>query len=440
MSIYKDCDIRGLYGNEFDEVEVQKIGKAIGTLLDRKTIVVCGDVRESTDSLKAALIDGLLWCGANVIDIGIAPTPVAYYAKSDFCLGAFGLAVVTASHNPAEYNGVKIMLGDEPIRVETIEKIHNLVLKNDFVYSKGEITKISVLDRYKKFILKQHINGNKKVVVDCGSGTQCLVAPELLKECGFDVVPLFCEVDGKFKSRNPNPAVYKHLSALSEKVSETGADFGVAFDGDGDRAVFADENGTIIPSEKSLVVMINALAGKENLSVVYDQKCSSIVPKSVKAAGGTPIMERSGHIFIKDTFLKNHSALAGEISGHYFFGELGYDDGLYAALIIGSIISSSSKKFSEICAEIPDAIITPDIRIPADPKRQDEILKLVETKYCEYPISRMDGIRINFSDGWMLIRKSVTEPVLTLRIEADSHELLKCRLEELQTIIPELNY
>ncbi len=432
MGIFKDCDIRGIYGKELTADISYKIGLAVATIIGGKTIVVSGDIRNSTPELKESLIRGLLQAGAQVLDIGMNPTPVFYYAKKQ--LGAYAGAQVTASHNPPEYNGFKFMFGEMPVQSKDILEIQSVMEKGLFSKAKGSIEVIDgIWDTYQR--QAEHITGEMqgRVVVDAGNGTVSELMPRMFACKGMDVVPLFCEYDGNFPGRDPNPAVYAHLTGLQKKVLESGADFGAAFDGDGDRVVFVDDLGRVVMSEQSFVVLIREYLKIKPGGVVYDLKSSSIVRDEVKKLGGTPIMERSGHAFIKRTMLQKKAALAGEISGHFFFGELGYDDGMYAAMKMAEILYKSGQKLSEIVDGIPKTLITPDIRIPVPYDRQEGILASLRALGKEYSLSEMDGVRIEFPFGWLLVRKSVTEQAMTVRIEASDEQ----GMDEIKNLLKE---
>lgn len=447
--IYKDCDIRGVYGEELRLDEVRLIGRALGTMLEGRSITVCGDVRTSTSDIKRELIAGLLETGGDIIDIGIVPTPVAYFAKSSACLDTYALAIVTASHNPARYNGIKLMLGVLPPTPDEIKAIEQLVRSGRFHFAEGSIVNLDIKEAYRSKMqsLAGPLTEPLKVVLDIGNGTTAGIAAEVFREHGYDVVELFGEPDGNFPNRNPNPADFKHLTALCEKVVEEKADFGIAFDGDGDRAVFVDEKGRPIINEKALIMQtkhavkqatVSADRPVPDFSVVYDQKCSRIVPDTIKALGGTPILERSGHAFIKKTFLKNSSLLAGEISGHFFFKELGHDDGIYAGLCLGSYLASARSgaagtTLSQLADSIPTPHISSDLRYPVDYGRMGTVLTKIRTDYGSYPISTYDGVRVELPDAWFLVRKSVTAQEMTLRVEASSDEQLKDLIREIET-------
>ena len=444
MSIYKDCDIRGIYGRDFDEKDAYLIGRAVGTILTGKSVLVCGDVRVSTDLLKENLIKGLLNSGADVTDIGVEPTPVFYYSIRT--LKTEGGIMVTASHNPPEYNGFKVVLGKMPITVDDIRRIEQLVVNEEFIEGKGSIEHRNMEENYIDDVKSLVKRGNNKVVIDAGNGCTSKIGPRIFTELGYDVERLFCEFDGSFPNRNPNPAVYENLKKLQYKVVEVNADIGVAFDGDGDRVVFVDETGKIVTSEQSLCIMIKHIVKEKEASIVYDHKASAIIKKVAEAQGIHAFMEKSGHAFIKATFLKNKSALAGEISGHYFFKELGYDDGIYAALKMLELLNNADIGLSKIVKQIPTTIITPDIRVFWRYEEQDALLKKVESikkqnwnqDQNQINISYLDGVRVEFSYGWLLVRKSVTEEGITIRIEADDEQHMQKIIQLLIETAPEL--
>jgi phosphomannomutase/phosphoglucomutase len=437
LSIYKDCDIRGIYGEEFGEKDAWLIGRAAGTMMAGKMLVVGGDVRISTSVLKRSVINGLRESGADIVNIGTVPTPVFYFSLKK--LQADGGIMVTASHNPARYNGFKLMLGDVPVTPEIIKEIETIVNSGKFVEGSGSYRMIDVLQDYIERMTARFKHGKLKVVLDCGNGTAGELAPLMFEALGYKVIPLFCEWDGNFPNRDPNPAVYENLTALQKAVATANADFGAAFDGDGDRVVFVDDKGRVVNSERSFVVFIREYLKNARSSVVYDIKSSSVVADAVRQFGGEPVLERSGHTFIKKTFLERHSVLAGEISGHFFFAELGYDDGIYAALKMAEILDQKIEKLSGIVDGIPKTLITPDIRIHCPYERQDSLLARVREAGSVFPISLIDGVRVDFNYGWLLIRKSVTEEGITLRIEARDEDSLKKIKDWITRVLPELS-
>lgn len=436
MSIYKDCDIRGIYKKEITAADTYKIGRALATLAPGK-ILAGGDVRLSTPELKAALVKGLLESGAEVIDLGTIPTPALYYALKH--TDAVAGATVTASHNPPKYNGVKFMIGSEPVTRPAVDRLHDVVLREAYAEKQGSISTWDVCSEYLSF-LGNRFRARKPlhILVDAGSGAMSSIAPEAFRRAGYRVTELYCEADGSFPHRDPNPAEYHHLASTGEAVRACGADFGVAFDGDGDRAVFLDEKGVPVQNEKSLVLFIRSLLKDHPTPVVYDQKSSSIIRDAVLEMGGTPLPEKSGHSFIKKRFLDNGAAVAGEVSGHFFFGELGYDDGLFAGLMMAELIAASGKMLSEMVENIICPPITPDIRIPCAYAEQQGWLDRVETMAVAQgaQISRLDGVRADFPDGWLLMRKSVTAEQVTLRAEAKTEKRLQALLRQVAAVLP----
>ena len=437
MSIYKDCDIRGIYAREITAEDTYKIGRALATLSPGK-LLVGGDVRLSTPELKDALVRGLINSGAQVIDLGTIPTPALYFAlkHSDAPAGA----TVTASHNPPEYNGVKYMIGHTPVTRAAMDRLHAIVQDEAFAEGEGSLAHWDVTRDYIDFLAARfHAPRPLHVLVDAGCGAMGRVAPEAFRLAGYRVTELSCMPDGSFPDRSPNPAEYSCLGRTGEALRACGADFGVAFDGDGDRAVFLDENGAPVQNEKSLVLFTRALLKDKPTPVVYDQKSSSIIRDAVLEMGGTPMPEKSGHAFIKKRFLENGAALAGEVSGHFFFGELGYDDGLFAALAMAELIARGENTLGEMVSGITCPPITPDIRIACAYADQQTWLDRVEQMAAGLgaEISHLDGVRADFPDGWFLMRKSVTAEEITLRAEAATKERLAQLLAQIADVLPE---
>ena len=425
MSIFKACDIRGVYGTELNESTAHDLGRAVGTRLLGDEIVVGGDLRPSTQPLKQALIDGLQRSGAHVVDLGILPTPAFYYGKQ--ILRAAGGVMVTASHNPARYNGFKLMLGDLPILPEDLQSLAQQMRAKEYVDRVGSYRQEHVLERYQTALWSAfpHLRA-RRIVVDAGNGSMGPVAPRVLERAGQVVEPLFCEPDGTFPHRDPNPAVPEHLDALAGRVVAVGGELGVAYDGDGDRAVFVDGLGRVISADRILVLMLRyALRKHAGGRVVYDLKSSSVVADETRAAGGVPIMERSGHAFIKRTLIAEDALLGGEISGHFFYGELGGDDALYATLYLLDVLDGLGVSLQEALRTVPSYPITPDIRLPCPSDEALGILDQLRHTFRDLPISQLDGVRIQFPHGWALARISVTEPLITLRFEAQTDADLK---------------
>ena len=428
MTIFHACDIRGIAGKDLSDLMARKIGLAIGLKLTGRTVVVGGDVRLSTPALQRIMLDALAESGCRVIDIGTVATPLFYFALAS--TGAAGGVMVTASHNPAPYNGFKLVLGPQPVSEADVLEIASLVGQDARVYGAGTIEQQPVLDAYLEFTAARAKPGTLKVVVDAGNGATSRIAPRLFRSLGYEVVELFCEPDGDFPNRPPNPAVAENLASLGEMVRASKAAIGVAFDGDGDRVSFVDENGRPVDNDDIIVLLARYYLEQQPGTIVYDAKCSMVVAEEITKAGGRPVMARAGHTFSKTAFLKEEALFAGEISGHFFFRELGYDDGMFAALKICEFVAGRDSLAALVDA-IPNYLLTPDIRIPYACGDKEAILAEAAQKLGDYSPNRIDGVRIEFSDGWGMIRSSVTEPLFTLRFEAKS----AARLRQISTIL-----
>lgn len=424
MSIFKECDIRGVYGPELDEQTAYHLGRAVATRLLGGSVVVGGDLRPSTHGLKAALVDGLVASGAAVIDLGIVPTPTLYYGKN--LLKAMGGVMVTASHNPAQYNGFKLIFGDLPVTPEDMEDMARRMAARAYRNGQGACRQEDVLASYAATLVAAFpALRARAVVVDAGNGSLWSVGPAVLRRAGQTVHELFCTPDGTFPHRDPNPSVPEHLGDLVRQVLATGAALGLAYDGDGDRVILVDNRGRIQPADRSLVLLIRHLLAKRlGEKVVYDLKCSSVVAEETAALGGLPLMEKAGHAFIKRRLLAEGAILGGEASGHYFFGALGGDDALYATLMFLQALDAAGLDAATAMDSVPRYPITPDIRVPCPRERAQAILAELQAALADYPVATLDGIRVQFPQGWALARISVTEPLLTLRFEARSDEQL----------------
>jgi phosphomannomutase / phosphoglucomutase len=443
MSIFKACDIRGVYGRELTDEMVYRIGRSVGTMLGRKSVIVGGDVRTSTPSLKSALIGGLVESGALVIDIGIVPTPAFYFAKRH--LDADAGVMVTASHNPPEFNGLKLALGPLPITAEELQRIRDLSEKGEFTSVTGGVRESDIIPSYISFIQSTAPRPagvpSSKTIIDCGNGCYSGIAPDVFRRFGYQVEELFCTPDGTFPNRNPNSAVAEHLTALSSKMRGSGAALGIAFDGDGDRVSFVDERGRFLNSDKAIVILSNhILSDNTDQKVIYDLKCSSVVPEAISRARGIPVPERSGHAFIKTRMIAEDAAFGAELSGHYFYRELGGgDDGLYSALLMAGMLTRSGRSLSELADEVPEYATTPDIRVPYEGDRH-EVIERIASAFSPDSVSRLDGVRVVFPCGWALARVSVTEPVITLRFEAADEAGLNQIMKDFLDPVAELRY
>jgi phosphomannomutase/phosphoglucomutase len=428
-NIFHACDIRGIVGTDLTIEKTRHIGLAVGRKLTGKRVIVGGDVRLSTPELQPIVAAALAEAGCDVINIGTVSTPAFYFALQQ--LDAEGGMMVTASHNPAPYNGFKLVLGAKPITEAAIAEIADIVEHQDFVSGLGSQSEYPVLADYiEKTVMKAKQPSKPfTVVVDAGNGAASLTAPIIFTELGYDVVRLFCEPDGRFPNRSPNPALSENLVALSAKVIECGACAGIAFDGDGDRVGIVDEQGNIVANDHIMVLLARYYLDGQVGAVIYDAKCSMVVPQEITKAGGRPVMARAGHTFSKMAFIEEQALFAGEISGHFFFKELGYDDGLFAGIKVCELIARYGVLSKQV-ATIPKYFLTPDIRVPYLGSDKAAILVALAEKLAAYKPNLIDGVRIEFADGWGMMRSSVTEPLFTLRFEATT----RVRLQKIEQI------
>lgn len=428
MSIFKACDIRGIAGKDLSDVMARRIALAVGSTLAGQKIVVGGDVRLSTPALQRIIIDGLVESGCEVVDIGTVATPVFYYALN--VTGATGGVMVTASHNPAQYNGFKLVLGPKPVSEEQVAAIGQLVAANARTQGSGTVRRFPVVADYIEYTAGKARPGRLKVVLDAGNGATAAIAPRLFRRLGYEVVELNCIPDGRFPNHPPNPALAENLTALGQAVRTHGAALGIGFDGDGDRVGFVDENGRPLDNDDIMVLIARQYLAKEKGAIIYDAKCSMVVPEEVAKAGGRPVMARAGHTFSKTAFLKEKALFAGEISGHFFFRELGYDDGMFSGLKVCELVADHGSLAAQVDA-IPNYLLTPDIRVPYPGADKEAVLAQAAAKLAAHKPNLIDGVRIAFADGWGMIRASVTEPLFTLRFEAKTRE----RLQQITAIL-----
>lgn len=429
MSTWKACDIRGRYGTELDTSFAGALGRAVGHKAAGGQVLVAGDVRPSTPALKSALVAGLSATGAQVLDGGIAPTPAFYQAKRRLGV-SFGV-MVTASHNPPSYNGFKLELGDWPMTEEDLADLRQTLEAGVPPSAKPGTTRpVEIMPAYERELIASFGRLTpRRLVVDAGNGCLSESAPHVLKALGLDIVPLYCVPDGTFPNRSPNPAVPENLGALRETVRYRQAELGLAYDGDGDRVICVDGQGRVLSADRVFVLLLQrGLREQPGTPVVYDLKSSDVVREQILASGGVPLCERSGFAYIKRRLLAEKAVLAGEISGHYFFGALGRDDALYASCYLLAELDHRRQTVAEALTALPNYPITPDIRLPCEPARAASIIQQLTLAFDHLPQDHLDGIRVDFGDGWALARKSVTEPLLTLRFEAHTPE----RLQDIQ--------
>ena len=435
--IFREYDIRGIVGTDLTPASVTSIGKAIGTYIRRgngKNMVLGRDVRSSSVEFCNILSKALNSTGCNVIDIGMVPTPVLYFALHHF--NADGGVMITGSHNPPEFNGFKISQGFHSLYGEKVQELKGLIEVNDFEVGTGTTKQQPVLAEYMEKICSiLEIPRKIKVVVDGGNGCFGIVGPDLLKKLGQTPIELFSEPDGTFPNHHPDPTVSEHLTDLIEKVRLENAELGIGFDGDADRIGVVDEKGNILWGDQLLTIFArDILSRNPGATIVGEVKCSQNLYKDIKKHGGVPVMAAAGHSLIKNKMRETGALLAGEMSGHICFADnyYGFDDAIFAACRVLQIVAQSNKKVSEMLADLPETAYTPEIRIDCPDDQKFKIVReLTEIFREKYEVIDIDGVRVNFDDGWALIRASNTQPVLVLRLEAVTKE----RLKELVAVI-----
>ena len=435
-TIFKAYDIRGIYKEELTLESIDLIARSLSDLYqkDNDIIVVGRDGRLSSEAISNTLIRGLLESGKKVIDIGQVPTPLLYFAVNYFKVNS-GI-IVTGSHNPKNYNGLKIIMDNHALAGEEIQNIYNKILSKNLkkINKNSEVgeEKINIEKNYLEAILKDiKINKKLKVAIDAGNGAAGPISLKIYKKLGLEVIDLYCDIDGNFPNHHPNPSEPKNLINLISSVKENKCDIGVAFDGDGDRCLIIDNLGNILwPDRQMMLYSKNILSKNANEKIVFDVKSSKDLPIYIKEYGGIGVMSRTGHSYIKMKMKEINAILGGEMSGHIFFKDrwFGFDDGIYASLRMLEIISNENKKSSEIFDELPSSYSTPEINIKVDKDgNQHEFMK----KFCSKvnfdgaEISKIDGLRADFKNGWGLVRASNTTPCLVMRFEANTEEELK---------------
>ena len=430
--IFKRYDIRGIVDAELTTPLVEAIGRAIGTVLRRagkRDVAVGRDGRLSGDSYLEALVTGLLSTGLDVVDIGMGPTPVLYFAIHH--LGCGGGVAVTASHNPPEYNGFKICLGPDSLYDEGIQELRRLIEAGDFERGAGVRSRRAILPVYAEHLREQfqEFPSRPKVVVDAGNGTAGLVAPELLRALKCRVVELYCNVDGRFPNHEADPTVMANLDDMIRLVREQKADLGIAFDGDGDRLGVVDGDGQILHGDQLLLLYAkDVLASNPGCTIISEVKSSRVLYDEIRRLGGDAMMWKTGHSLIKARMKETGAKLAGEMSGHMFFADryFGFDDAVYAACRLLEILDRSGRPLRELLAEIPRTVNTPEIRVPCPEEEKEPLVRSLLAHFRPgHEVIDIDGIRVNFPDGWGLVRASNTQPILVLRFEAGTADGLE---------------
>jgi phosphomannomutase/phosphoglucomutase len=430
--IFKAYDIRGIVGKSLTTAIIEQIGRALGSEAQargQKTIVVGRDGRLSGPELIDALSAGLAQAGCNVIDVGCVPTPVLYFATYHLNTGS-GVSV-TGSHNPPDYNGLKMMLAGETLADKAIQDLRRRIINNDFANGKGTVTQADVNEAYLERITSDLRPGRQmRVCVDCGNGVAGELAPELMRRLGCKVKELFCEIDGNFPNHHPDPSQPKNLEDLIAAVTSGSYDVGLAFDGDGDRlGVIAPDGSIIWPDRQMILFARDVLSRHAGGEIIYDVKCSRTLDTAIREAGGKSTMWKTGHSLIKAKLKQTGALLAGEMSGHIFFKErwYGFDDGLYAAARLLELLSHDSRPPLEVFTSLPNSVNTPELQIKLREGEHHELIKAL-VGAAEFPdarVSTIDGLRADFSDGFGLMRASNTTPVLVLRFEGETKKAMQ---------------
>lgn len=434
--IFREYDIRGKVEDDFPPDIVMNLGRAFGTFIKRsggQEIALSGDVRLSTPDLINQFKEGVLSTGIDVINIGIIPTPVNYYSM--FKLDVAGAVQITGSHNPPEFNGFKMSRNKKSVFGKSIQNLREIIEKEDFENGSGDEASYKILSDYKNMITsKIKLNRKLKVVLDCGNAAGAVCAPEIFRSLNIDLEELYCDVDGTFPNHHPDPTVEENLIDLMGKMKTGKYDVGIAFDGDADRIGVVDEKGEVIWADQLMALFLPEIVSPGD-EILYDVKCSKSLEEMIFKYGGKPVMWKTGHSLVKQKMLDLKCKFGGEMSGHIFFADdfYGFDDGIYVATRLLQTLSRTSKTLSELKDELPKYFSTPEMRLEA--KSDEDKFRISESavKYFteNYNCSTIDGVRINFDDGWGLVRASNTQPVIVCRFEATSVE----KMEEYKSLV-----
>ena len=438
--IFRQYDIRGIVDRDLTTEAATGIGRAYATLLVSRgingAVAVGRDNRPSGGRLRDALVDGLTSAGASVVDIGVVPTPMLYWSLHH--LPVVGGIQITGSHNPPEYNGFKLCVGHESLHGEGIAELRQLIERGHFTSGEGSVRSERITDRYVDDVVARTgpLKNRLKVVFDCGNGVGAVVSRDLFDRLGIDASYIFCESDGTFPNHHPDPTVVENLHDIIREVKARRADLGIAFDGDADRIGVVDARGEIVWGDHILILYARDVLARTGAGqpIIFDVKCSQALPHAIQAAGGTPVMWKTGHSLIKERMKQLNAPLAGEMSGHMFFAEgfYGHDDALYGAARLLRIVAASGMSVEEMLADVPKFVSTPEIRVDCPDEIKFEVVqRAVDYFRAKYDVIDVDGVRVLFGDGWGLIRASNTQPVLVTRYEA----LTSQRLNEIQQLM-----
>ncbi|MBV8359108.1 MAG: phosphomannomutase/phosphoglucomutase [Deltaproteobacteria bacterium] len=430
--VFREYDIRGIVQNDFDDEFVVDLGRAYATILieaGKHNITLGRDCRLSSDMLRERLVEGLLPAGINVTDVGVVPTPLLYFSMLNWQMD--GGAMITGSHNAAEYNGFKLGVGSTTIFGEEIQRVRRIIEARAFKTTgvKGTLTFRSVLPDYREYIKRTiELTPGMKVVVDGGNGCGGAVAAPLMREMGLETVELYVEMDGRFPHHHPDPTVEENMRDLQAAVKQSGAQIGIAYDGDADRIGAVDEDQRIVWGDELMVVFSRAiLKERPGAAIIGDVKCSRRLYEDIARHGGRPIMWKTGHSLIKSKLKQENAALAGEMSGHMFFNDhyYGFDDAIYASLRLLEILGREGRGLAALLSDLPKTSFTPEIRLDCPDDRKFEVVRRAADYFRRnYETVEIDGARVTFPGGWGLVRASNTQPALVMRFEARDEQTL----------------
>ena len=430
--VFREYDIRGIAGSEITDPDVLNLGRAFGTYMTREgknRIVVGRDCRLTSDKFRDLLVEGLLSSGMDVIDIGVCPTPLLYFAIRH--LEREGGVMITASHNPPEYNGFKVCNGFDTIAGAEIQKLAAIMGAEEFTRGAGRLDRFDIVSPYIEFVTGNvKLDRKLKVGVDAGNGTGGPVATAILERLGCEVYPIYCEMDGSFPNHEPDPTVMENLVDLRELVIRENLDVGIAYDGDSDRLGVLDHRGEVVFGDKLMIIFAREiLSRRPGSTFISEVKCSKTLYDDIELHGGKAIMWKTGHSLIKGKMKEVDAQLAGEMSGHIFFkdGYFGFDDGIFASCRLLEVLSSSGKRIPELLLGVPPMYSTPEIRVDCPDEIKFAVVESAkrEFKNDNLEVIDIDGARVNFPDGWGLVRASNTQPMLVLRFEAETPDRLK---------------
>ena len=440
--IFRQYDVRGIVDADLTVEAAEAIGGAYAALMRERgvagTVAVGRDNRPSGDKLRDALVKGLTESGVDVLDVGVVPTPVLYWSLHH--MPVIGGIQITGSHNPPEYNGFKLCFGTESLHGHDLQHLLELIRAKAAPSGSGRVSTASPIDEYVADVVARTgaLARPMKIVYDCGNGAGALVAPQLMQALGVDALGLFTESDGTFPNHHPDPTVVENLRDLIDAVRREQADLGIGFDGDADRIGIVDRHGTIIWGDYLLILYARDVLARTGAGqpVIFDVKCSQALPDAITAAGGVPVMWKTGHSLIKEKMKALHAPVAGEMSGHMFFTEgfYGHDDALYGAARLLRIVADSGRGVDALLADLPRYVSTPEIRVDCGDDRKFDVVAAAHRHFCAlHDVIDVDGVRIQYGDGWGLIRASNTQPILVVRFEARSSDRLREMRDEMAT-------